>query len=287
MGGNPESEIRSPKTEGFLAGVRWFFSAFGFRNSFGFRISAFGLFPLLLLLLLAALTPSSRAASAADDFAAANQLVEQGRYADAIAAYEKMAQGGPATAALYYNLGLAHFRAGHIGRAILAYRQAERLAPRDPDIRANLLALRRAVAMKEEVGPRGLEAFLMRLTLNEWTLLTMACLWLWLGVLAAGQWRAAWRAGLRGYAWGGLVLLLAASGCLGGAAYYRLGCVTAIVVERSTPARQAPYEVSRAVLTLPDGMELSVIREDKGWLEIRDAAGRAGWLKRDQVVVEQ
>ena len=37
-----------------------------------------------------------------------------------------------------FQLGNAHFKSGQLGRAIAAYRQAEELAPRDPDLRANV-----------------------------------------------------------------------------------------------------------------------------------------------------
>ena len=39
---------------------------------------------------------------------------------------------------VFFNLANAHFRNGEPGRAILNYRRAARLAPRDPDIQANL-----------------------------------------------------------------------------------------------------------------------------------------------------
>ena len=86
----------------------------------------------LLILLLLALT-GLPARSLADDVAAAfdqaNRLGEQGKYADAIAAYEKILGSGRASPALYFNLGNAWFKSGHLGRAILSYRLAARLAP--------------------------------------------------------------------------------------------------------------------------------------------------------------
>ena len=65
-------------------------------------------------------------------FEAANKLYEEGKYADAAASYERLLQGGQVSAALYFNLGNAAFKSSQIGRAIAAYRQAERIAPRKP-----------------------------------------------------------------------------------------------------------------------------------------------------------
>src|SRR5204862_132447 len=64
--------------------------------------------------------------------------LQPGPFAEAAAAYEKIVAGGRVSSALYFNLGNALFKSGRIGRAIANYRLAEQLAPRDPDIRANL-----------------------------------------------------------------------------------------------------------------------------------------------------
>ena len=71
-------------------------------------------------------------------FDSANKLYEEGKFAEAVSAYEKLAQSGETSAALYFNLGNAFFKSGQIGRAVAAYRTAEQLTPRDPDVRANL-----------------------------------------------------------------------------------------------------------------------------------------------------
>ena len=85
------------------------------------------------------------AAEPAAAFDAANKLYEQGKPAEAAQAFERLAQAGQTSGPLYFNLGNACFKAGQIGRAIAAYRQAELLAPRDPDARANLQFARKQV----------------------------------------------------------------------------------------------------------------------------------------------
>src|SRR6185436_11225451 len=96
---------------------------------------------LALRLSIIALTCSpffARAEDVAVTFDGANKLYEQGKFVEAAAGYEKLVLGGQSSAPIYYNLGNAYFKSGQIGRAIRAYRQAERLTPRDPDLRANL-----------------------------------------------------------------------------------------------------------------------------------------------------
>ena len=142
----------------------------------------------LACLLLALPAVPSRAALSDAAFESANKLYEEGKFAEAASAYEKVLQGGQTSAALCFNLGNAFFKSGQIGRAIAAYRQAERLAPRDPDLRANLQFARNQT-QGPTLAPSRWQRWLGRLTLNEWTVLAAAAVWLWLLLLAVLQWR--------------------------------------------------------------------------------------------------
>ncbi|HEU0039111.1 MAG TPA: tetratricopeptide repeat protein, partial [Verrucomicrobiae bacterium] len=96
--------------------------------------------PLAMLILLLICPCGTNAQNIAVDissaFDAANRLYEQSKFAEAASAYEKLVQNGAVSPALCFNLGNAFFKASQVGRAIAAYRQAERLTPRDPDVRA-------------------------------------------------------------------------------------------------------------------------------------------------------
>src|SRR5262249_40911221 len=69
-------------------------------------------------------------------FEAANRLYLEGKFSEAATTYGILEQSGQKSAALYFNWGNALFKSQQLGRAIAAYRHAEELAPRDPDIRA-------------------------------------------------------------------------------------------------------------------------------------------------------
>src|ERR1700684_3279079 len=77
----------------------------------------------------------ARADDAGNSFDSANKLYEQGKYPAAAAAYDKLLAGGNVSEALYFNLGNAEFKMNQVGRAIASYRQAQRLAPRDAELR--------------------------------------------------------------------------------------------------------------------------------------------------------
>jgi tetratricopeptide (TPR) repeat protein len=86
---------------------------------------------------------------------AAATLYAEGAYAESAAAYQSLADEGLGSAALYHNLGHAWLRQGEIGRAILSYERAARIAPRDPQVRSSLDFARRQAA--ESPGPGSVE----------------------------------------------------------------------------------------------------------------------------------
>ncbi len=78
-------------------------------------------------------------------FSAANSLYEAGSYEEAARSYQHLVGLGYEDATLYYNLGNAYYKMDEIGRAVLSYMRARRLAPYDRDIQTNLALARQAV----------------------------------------------------------------------------------------------------------------------------------------------
>ena len=245
-------------------------------------------FTALLLLAL----PVARGAEAAA-FDAANKLYEQGKFTEAAAAYERLLPSSPRSETLWFNVGNAWFKAGQVGRAIAAYRQAEQLAPRDPAVRFNLQFARKKVSGGDAPAGSAWRRTLGALTLNEWTVLASAALWLWFVLLALREWRPALRQALSGYTatTGAIVLLLI--GCAALAADLRFNTVSAVVIAPEAIVRSGPLEEAKVLHQFRDGTEVTVLdQKDLGagdqkqsWLQTQDSANRSGWLKGDQVAV--
>ena len=217
-------------------------------------------------------------------FDAANRLYEEGKFEEAAAAFEHLLQGGEVTPALFFNWGNALFKAGRIGRAVAAYRQAEDLAPRDPDVRANLRFARNQVQ-----GPTlraGLREYLLRtLSLTEWSWLTVAGFWSWLGLLVMRQVRPAARRTLRNWVFLAALLTLVFAAGLGLNLHARLAEKSAIVIVSDATVRNGPFEESPVAFTARDGAELRVLDQKEGWLQVTGGPRRLGWLPRAQVIV--
>ena len=94
--------------------------------------------PLALFLLLPLFKANADVESASMLFKKGNQSYEEGRFEQAIEEYEKILDLGIKNFKVFYNLGNAYFRQNQLGRAILNYRRALALQPRDEDTKANL-----------------------------------------------------------------------------------------------------------------------------------------------------
>ena len=233
-----------------------------------------------------------RAADLLMAFDQANRLYEEGQFTNAAAAYQKVISGGHGSATLYFNLGNAWFKAGQLGRAIAAYRHAERLAPRDPYVRFNLQFARKKVTGSDTVNQQVWDRFISALALNEWSVLALAGWWAWFALLSLREFRPAFRRTLRGYTATVGAIALGLCACLGAALFEQTGPRAAVVVVPNAVVRRGPLEESQVSCQLRDGSEVSVLDQKKvsaqeSWLQVRDDAGRVGWVKRDQVVVVQ
>jgi tetratricopeptide (TPR) repeat protein len=223
-------------------------------------------------------------------FDAANKLYEQGRFAEAARSYQQLIGSGVVSVPVYFNLGNAFYKDGQIGRSIAAYRQAERLAPRDPNVQFNLNFARKRVSSGEPpAGPVG-ERVVNALTVNEWTALAAGAFWIALLLLAVGELRESFRATARRYA----LLVAIAAALLGtgvaAAARQRLQPSQGVIVMTEALIRSGPLDEGRVLHHFRDGTEVKLLDQkqvgpDSSWFLVRNSGGDSGWVRNDQVTV--
>lgn len=233
-----------------------------------------------------ALSVSTQAADVMRDFDTANRLYEERKFPEAAAQYESILVGGLASPAVYFNLGNARFKSGEIGQAIVAYRRAAQLTPRDPDVKANLQFARNQV-QGPTLRPTRLQRAFGLLSPNEWSTLAAVALWLTFGLLALAQFRPALRTSLR---WltvtsGGAALALGI--CLLSAVKLNSTRNLIVVTARDVLVRNGPLDESQTAFAANDGAELRVLDRKDDWLQVTDGTRRVGWLKRSEVSVFQ
>jgi len=237
-----------------------------------------------MVFFLAAFISSAAGPLSPGDFDAANKLYEQGQFREAASAYQKLLETGHASDAIYFNLGNAWFKSGQIGRAIAAYRKAEQISPRDPDVRANLQFARNQV-QGPTLLPGRLQRWLSRLNLNEWSFLTAGSFWGLFLLLAVRQWVPSLKSSQRGYIVALIVITVLCGACFALAYRDSRSARRAVVVANEAIARQAPLDESSEAFKLHDGAELRVIDRKNDWLQVTAGPRWIGWVRQNLLLL--
>ena len=230
----------------------------------------------LILLSVMALAPASL-------YNQGNQLYARKDYAGAASAYQQALKAGP-SADVCYNLGNALFKSGRIGPAIVQYRRACYLQPRDTDIGRNLSFARSYRVDKVLTVPdpltRALDRVFHLLSRREAALL--AAVSFLLAALSLSAWIV--RRGTVSI-FGTAVLATLSLFCLitQWAWTGEVGANPAVVVAPEVNALSGPGEEFKQILLLHDGTEVR-IRELRGdYLLVQLPGGSGGWIRAEAV----
>lgn len=216
----------------------------------------------------------------------ANEQYRQGQYQQAREQYLGVVDAGVRDPQVYYNLGNACFKAGHLGEAVLWYERALRLAPRDADIRTNL---RFAEQLRfDKVGEAGgagrwlVDLYLFP-TLDELSLVFSVC---FLAACTLGLWRLwrrNWSGGWRVALFAASVFMAAGAGAYLGARLYGQAQAQVVVLAAEVTARSAPDLQQTAVFVVHEGTCLLLARSEGNWVLVRLPSGLGGWVPADTV----
>ena len=223
-------------------------------------------------------------AAQADPFSDANQAFAEGRYDAAIQGYQALLDARGWSAPVLYDLGNAEFRAGHPGAALLAYERARLLAPRDPDLAANLAHVRAKGGLPD---PRShAERAASFLSADEWA--GLGSLLLVLGCAALGTASALSGTGRRSLAVLGAAALAGTVLAAAALAVLWPGLSRAIVVVPNATVRLSPFDDAQPAFAPPEGASLPVLGRHDAWLLVGDGvhadANRRGWIAGREAV---
>ncbi len=249
-------------------------------------VAPLALAPLLAVSVATLFAPATARAQEAL-FDEGNRLYRDGDFGGAAERYTAVLEDGYESAALYYNLGNAHFRLGEVAQTVLNYERAARLDPGDEDVRANLALVNQMLQDRIEPLPRfwmlSVFDWWMALIPRGWLETAAAACYVVLGVAAVLMVLdrpRGWRAALRRTACAGAVGTV----ILGGTLVIRetgLGQPEqAVVVAPEARVLNAPSEEGGlTVFTLHEGTKVRIDRRAGEWAEIVLADGKVGWLR--------
>lgn len=219
--------------------------------------------------------------------AEANQLYEAGQYQEAASVYQLMVDAGTNDEALYYNLGNAYYKSGDLGRAILNYRRAQIIDPRDSDVETNLQIAREQTIDQLETADDSF-ADSIRELMVEWTTLNEAavivlCIWLLLCamIIAFVLWQIRRRILLYSTILVAVIFLI--SVVILGIRISNSQDDDAVVVASSVETRSGPGEDYLTEFTLHAGAEVSTLEQREGWVRISLPGNLQGWLPADTI----
>lgn len=247
---------------------------------------------LLIVFAFAALGAAVNASAAGPDtlWDEANNAYFNSNYAEAISLYDSLEQSGLTSAKLYYNMGNAYFKAGRIGKSILYYNKAQRLAPSNDDIAHNLAIANSFTRNNIEPLPqffltRWLNGFASIMNGGGWAVTSIVLLAVALGGLLA--YLLPLRRRLRK---AGFFTALAAVVLLGFAVVFAardhresIHSTHAIVTSPSASVKSSPDNAGKDLFLLYEGAKVRVRDRLNGWCEITLEDGNRGWVKNTAI----
>jgi tetratricopeptide (TPR) repeat protein len=220
----------------------------------------------------------------------ANLAYNEGNFEKAAATYEQILSQNLHSAALYYNLANAYFKQGELGKALLNYNRASRIAPGDEDIRHNQEYAEKMTKDSIEKIP---EFFLITwlrsvrgaMSCTAWTVLSIVMLAT--ALVMALLYLLAQRMSLRKVGFYtmavAVVLFIVTSAFAISERNQLVGRSEAIVMSTAASVKSSPDRSATELFVLHEGTKVSIGETTDGWAEVRIADGRKGWIEDKRI----
>ena len=220
----------------------------------------------------------------------ANTAYNEGNFEKAAATYEQILAQNLHSAALYYNLANAYFKQGELGKALLNYNRASRIAPGDEDIRHNQEYAEKMTKDSIEKIPEFFLTTWLRsvrgaMSCTAWTVLSIVMLAV--ALVMALLYLLAQRMSLRKvgfYTMAVALLLFVATSIFAISERNQLvGRSEAIVMSTAAAVKSSPDRSATELFVLHEGTKVSIGATTDGWAEVRIADGRKGWIEDKRI----
>jgi tetratricopeptide (TPR) repeat protein len=214
---------------------------------------------------------------------------QTGDYVTAITLYEELITQGIETAQVYINLAHAYYQDGQLGFALLNYRRAERLEPRNGSADEYIARIR-----GERVDyQRDAQNWLDRLAGSTRSVMTLRELQEVTGVLWAiffslticWLWVKHWRNRLLPVLVVVGIFVMVAIGALATRSYVSENRPAAVIVELSEQVMSGPGESYLPLYTLYTAAEMRILERQDDWVRFVLPDRREGWLPADAIRV--
>ena len=221
---------------------------------------------------------------------AGNRAYIDGNYEKAIEEYSVIIDGGEYSMKLYYNLANAYFKLGKMGKAILYYNKALRIAPSQEDIRHNLALAEAQTKDRITVIPefflnRWLRTVRNAMSCTAWSVLSLLSLALILvfALLFLLASRIRWRKVGFYCAMCAAVLFIVTTAFALSSRKDMLSHNEAIVLSSAISVKSSPDRSATDLFVLHEGTKVRILSEMDEWNEVVIADGKKGWVEAKNI----
>ncbi|WP_035240593.1 BatD family protein [Desulfobacter vibrioformis] len=212
-------------------------------------------------------------------FVDAVRAYKAGDYAAAAAQFESIAETRVNNPDLFYNTGNAYLKSKDLGRAILWYERARKLAPSDPDLKFNLDYAQSLLKDKKEPGFSfsSILYFWQGLVSLKWlqyaAILLSFAFFIWATVQKAKGRQIFSGTGIF------IFLLFAGTTLAAGLEYNRINSdVTAVILADQAGVRSGTMDNATLLFDLHAGTRVRVLEKKDSYMKIRFAKDKVGWV---------
>ncbi len=223
-------------------------------------------------------------------FEEANEAYANDDFETAIAKYEKILENGETSAAVYYNLGNAHYKLNNVAPSIFYYEKALQLNPADEDVQNNIEFARSMtiddIPVIEETGfEKSFNQFISTFSYNTWAYLsiTFSIIFVILFLLYYFSRKPLIKRSLFGAA---VFVFL-----LGGISVFfafqqqeiQFNNQFAIIFSEEVEVKNEPSQRGDAAFNLHEGTKARVLDDYQGWVKIELSNGTQGWVENNNL----
>ena len=223
-------------------------------------------------------------------FKAGNTLYNEGKYAEAIDKYETILESKQHSAALYFNLGNAHYKLNNIAPSIYYFEKALQLEPNDKEIQNNIAFARNMTIDAIDVVPEvGFSKLFKNLTntmsFDNWAYTSIMTMLLFVILYLIYYFSHSTRKKRLTF--------------IGSTSFLLLTCVTlffafnkfnidkndrpAIVFSQEALVKSEPNLRSEESFRLHEGTKVQILDTVKNWKKIKLSDGKTGWISSEDI----
>ena len=223
-------------------------------------------------------------------FEKANELYNQGKYAEAIDNYNAILDAGRHSSDLYFNLANSHYKLNNIAPSIFFYEKALKLAPNDDDIKNNMAFAKNMTIDAIDVVPEsGISKLLNNathiMTFDAWAKATIALVFCFVILFLVYFFSYSTLKKRITFIGSVVVLTLLLSTLAFTFHKYNLdkNDNPAIVFAQESKVKGDPNTKSEESFRLHEGTKVQVVEIYNNWSKIKLTDGKTGWVISEDI----